>query len=402
MEKQNEVEGVVNDTIVQGNAELMENVDAAENMDAAEYVENMQETDSTDATGYKDGDISGNEQEECCSDSTEEQEDNRTDNFGEQGADGFDGTKQNETGLDGVESEGTAGIVNPEQQGASSDTLLNTLSEDLEAKKEAVLGKAQELYSEAEELKNDIIEAKSGFKIRKINTIKFKLICGFVIPLVLIIVLGIVSYQTASKAIISSYEESTGSTIIKTADYYDLMFNNIESASREMISNTEAKNYYSKMYKSDIAAEGTAYNTIGQYYRSITISNAVIKNIFVICNYGKPIVTAAIQDENMLPEKFLGSEEAAKIDEEKLVWASRRPTLDALTTPNYGLTLERLFYANSTKSCGYLILDVDKDMVTQPVLDLDFGKGSVVALIAPDGGEINNAEDGSTYFTGLF
>ena len=65
MEKQNEVEGVVNDTIVQGNAELMENVDAAENMDAAEYVENMQETDSTDATGYKDGDISGNEQEEC-------------------------------------------------------------------------------------------------------------------------------------------------------------------------------------------------------------------------------------------------------------------------------------------------------------------------------------------------
>lgn len=400
MEKQNEVEGVVNDTIVQGNAELMENVDAAENMDAAEYVENMQETESTDATGYKDGDIRVNEQEESRSDSTEGLEDNRTGNFGEQGADGFDGTKQNETGLDGVQSEGTAGTVNPGQQEDSSDTLLNTLSEDLGAKKEAVLGKAQELYSEAEELKNDIIEAKSGFKIRKINTIKFKLICGFVIPLVLIIVLGIVSYQTASKAIISSYEESTGSTIIKTADYYDLMFNNIESASREMISNTEAKNYYSKMYKSDIAAEGTAYNTIGQYYRSITISNAVIKNIFVICNYGKPIVTAAIQDENLLPEKFLGSEEAAKIDEEKLVWASKRPTLDALTTPNYGLTLERLFYANSTKSCGYLILDVDKEMVTQPVLDLDFGKGSVVALIAPDGGEINNAEDGSTYFTG--
>ena len=140
MEKQNEVEGVVNDTIVQGNAELMENVDAAENMDAAEYVENMQETESTDATGHKDGGISVNEQEESRLDSTEGQEDNRTDNFGEQGADGFDGTKQNETGLDGVQSEGTAGIVNPEQQGASSDTLLNTLSEDLEAKKEAVLG----------------------------------------------------------------------------------------------------------------------------------------------------------------------------------------------------------------------------------------------------------------------
>ncbi|MCM1466962.1 MAG: methyl-accepting chemotaxis protein [Alistipes sp.] len=368
MEKQNEFEGVVNDTIVPDNAQVMENVYAAENMGVAETVD-MQVTGETAAEW------------EPAADSTAGPEQN---------------VPKNAESIENQETDGTA----PETVSVSPDNLLGTLTEDIGAKKEAVLGKAQELYSEAEELKNDIIEAKSGFKIRKINTIKFKLICGFIIPLILIIILGVVSYRTASQAIISSYEESTESTIIKTADYYNLMFTNLESVSREMISNTEAKNYYSGMYKSDVTAEGTAYTTIKQYYQSLTISNAAIKNVFLMCSYGKPIVTTTVQDESKLYQNFAGSEEAAKIDEERMFWATSRPTLDTIVRPVYGLTLERQFYSNSTKSCGYLILDIDKDMVTQPVLDLDLGKGSVVALVAPDGGEINNSEDGSTYFAG--
>lgn len=400
MEKQNEVEGIVDDTTVYDNAEGTENVYAAENMDVAESVENMQETE--DIPDMENAPESGMEE---IPDYGEKWEQDVPDDIEADTENTSDGTKlQEEDGAGNMEllqegAEYQAGEVSGGEE-APSGSLLETLSEDLEAKKEEVLGRAQELYSEAEELKNDIIEAKAEFKVKKINSIKFKLIGGFIIPLVLIIILGVVSYQTASKAIISSYEESTGSTIIKTADYYNLMFTNLESVSREMISNTEAKNYYSKVYKSDIAAEGTVYNTINQYYQSLTISNAAIKNVFLLCSYGKPVVTTTVQDTGKLYEKFSGSEEAAKIDEQKLIWASSRPVLDTIITPVYGLTLERQFYSTSTKNCGYLILDIDKDMVTQPVLKLDLGKGSVVALIAPDGGEINNAEDGNTYFTG--
>lgn len=375
MENQNEFEGVVDDTTVQDNAEVTENVYAAENMDAAESVEDIQENvEDTQETVENLQEIAENMQTEGLE---------------------TESTTVEQESTDYVEAEQVESPAQP-----SSDNLLGALSEDIEARKEAVLGKAQEIYSEAEELKNDIIEAKSGFKIKKINTIKFKLICGFIIPLILIIILGIVSYRTASKAIISSYEESTGSTINKTADYYNLMFTNLESVSREMISNTEAKNYYSKLYKADITAEGSAYTTIKQYYQSLTISNAAIKNIFIMCNYGNPVVTTTIADESKLYQNFSGSDEAAKIDEQKMFWATSRPTLDTLIKPNYGLTLERQFYSNSTKSCGYLIIDIEKEMVTQPVMELDLGEGSVVALIAPDGGEINNAEDGNTYFTG--
>lgn len=256
---------------------------------------------------------------------------------------------------------------------------------------------AQNIQNEVTELTDNI---KGGKKLRKsgINSIKFKLIGGFLVPVVLIIVLGVISYKTASNAIIDSYINSTASTIIKTADYYNLMFNNIESASKEMISNVDAKNYYSKLHKSDISEESKVYNSINQYYQAITISNSMVNNIYVLCNYGKQITTTSVTNNNLY-EAFAASEEAANIDANKLVWATKRSYLDTIVSPRYGVTLERQFYSNSTKAIGYLILDINYDMVTTPLTDLDLGEGSVVAFVAPDGGEVNNVDD-TDYFAG--
>ncbi len=234
--------------------------------------------------------------------------------------------------------------------------------------------------------------AETDFKMNKINSIKFKLIGGFVIPLILIIVLGIVSYSTASKAIIANYEEATVSTIGKTADYYNLMFRNIESASNEMIRYTDAKNYYSKMYKSDVVKESELYNTINKYYQSSVISNESVSNLYLMCNYGKPIYSTTV-NETALFDVFDASEEAAYVNENKLVWRTSRPFLDEHLKYEYGVCLERQFYSNSTKACGYLILDIEKDIIYQPILDLNIGEGSKIALVAPDGGEISGAED---------
>lgn len=325
-----------------------------------------------------------------------------------------------ETTTDSVVSEELNTHAETEFQGDISDTVqvfsenvtevAQELRENLEEKAEELKenlengvqdlkDNAEHIIAEAEALKDDVLSAREEFKVNKINSIKFRLIGGFIIPLILIIILGVVSYRTASKAIISNYEGATSSTIIKTADYYNLMFSNLEANSKEMISNTDAKNYYSKMYKSDIANEGNMYTAINKYYQAATISNPTINNIFVICDYGKAIFTCKVTNEKMY-EVFAGSDEAKNIDENKLVWVSSRPCLDQNIKSDYGVSLERQFYSNSTKPCGYLILDINKEMITEPILNLDLGKGSVVALIAPDGGEINNAEDGENHFVG--
>lgn len=240
-------------------------------------------------------------------------------------------------------------------------------------------------------------ETKTEFKLSKINSIKFKLIGGFIIPLVLIIVLGVVSYQTASSAIIKNYEEATLTTINKTADYYNLMFGNIEAKSKEMISYTTAKNYFSKLYKANVTEESNAYTEVNKYYQAITISNEEIDNIYVICNYGYPVCTATI-NSTTLYDDFSVTDEAKVIDENKLVWVTERSFFDTLSKNVYGVSLERQFYSNATKAIGYLILDISPELVSEPIEGLDVGEGSVVALIAPDGGEINNSEEEGIFF----
>ncbi|MGN0161487.1 MAG: methyl-accepting chemotaxis protein [Lachnospiraceae bacterium] len=300
-----------------------------------------------------------------------------------------------------IDSSAEAG---PQDNGTDSlqDRLQDTAQEirdNIENSVQSFRENAENVIAEAEELKEDVLEARKEFKVKQINSIKFRLIGGFIIPLLLIIALGVVSYQTASKAIIENYEVATSSTIVKTADYYRLMFTSLETSSKEMISNAEAKNYYSKMYKADITNEANVYNTISKYYQAITISNAMIDNIYVMCDYGKAIFTSKVTEEKMY-DVFAGSDEAKSIDENRLQWVTSRPCLDQNVSGNYGVSLERQFYSNSTKPCGYLILDINKKMIQEPIMNLDLGEGSVVALIAPDGGEINNSEDGENYFVG--
>ena len=57
--------------------------------------------------------------------------------------------------------------------------------------------------------------------VKLMSSIKFKLIGAFIIPIALIIILGVASYTTASKAITKSYTQSSQSTITKTADVYE-------------------------------------------------------------------------------------------------------------------------------------------------------------------------------------
>ena len=79
--------------------------------------------------------------------------------------------------------------------------------------------------------------------VKLMSSIKFKLIGAFIIPIALIIILGVASYTTASKAITKSYTQSSQSTITKTADYYNLMFTNVKATATDMVNNSMVQEY---------------------------------------------------------------------------------------------------------------------------------------------------------------
>ena len=235
--------------------------------------------------------------------------------------------------------------------------------------------------------------------VKIMSSIKFKLIGAFIIPIALIIILGVASYTTASKAITKSYTQSSQSTITKTADYYNLMFTNVN--------NSMVQEYYSGLYGSDPITEGNNYATLRANLTSTALGNKAISNIYIFGNYGKPLYTATIKDADSAGyiDKIKNSAEGKTIDQKRSTWFSSREVLDAAGgAADYSVSFARQLLGTSKKAIGYMFFDLDVDYVTEPLSDIDMGSKSIIGLIAPDGGEIvvsnyMDIQDGQQYFT---
>ena len=81
--------------------------------------------------------------------------------------------------------------------------------------------------------KKEVQKDKKNF-LNSFNKIKVKLITSFAIPVILILILGFVTYSKASSAIIGNYEQSTSETIKTVSQYMYLMFQNINSKALEL------------------------------------------------------------------------------------------------------------------------------------------------------------------------
>ena len=125
------------------------------------------------------------------------------------------------------------------------------------------------------------------------KSILYKLIAAFLVPVLCIIVLGVVSYNSAANALTSSYTESMKTAINKTSDYYNLMFSNVKATITDVINNPTMQEYYSGIYEGDSVNEGTIYQNLRSNISSTVMGNSAISNICIIGSYGKTISYSA-------------------------------------------------------------------------------------------------------------
>ena len=86
-----------------------------------------------------------------------------------------------------------------------------------------------------------------GRKIQKV------LVGAFLVPVFFIIILGIVSYQKASKTIVDKYKESSISAISAESLYFNLLCETVAGKANEIIIDDNASAYYEKYYKNSKA-----------------------------------------------------------------------------------------------------------------------------------------------------
>ncbi len=231
----------------------------------------------------------------------------------------------------------------------------------------------------------------------KIRGIRFKLIGAFFIPVVLIIILGILSSSVASEAIIDNYQEAIQNTIAKTAEYYGILFQNVDTKSRELANDNIIRNYYEGLYSSDALRESDNYNQVMSKMRAAKDNDDNIGLVGFLAPYGRNTTSTGMAAAGQYAE-FAASEEGRQIAEAtgNAVWGSRHTYVDGmlgLQEKDYGLTVGRAIIGNSMKPVGAVIIDIKRESIQAPLSTIDLPEGSICAFITAEGREITGTEE---------
>jgi methyl-accepting chemotaxis protein len=248
---------------------------------------------------------------------------------------------------------------------------------------------------------------KKNFNRKKTSqrSIKTKLVITFLVPVILIIILGFTSYWKAKNSLIANYEEAAISSMHMQADYLNLGFNTVESKSDILSTNSAIKRYYTGYYKKDPEIESSQYSELKSMVYANVFSEAYIKNICIFADYG----TAITAYGNLGPsfyQDFQETELAKQLEKnnKSTLWVGKHDDYNKLTGSNdQDFSISNIRYLKDilNQNIGYIILDVSNDFIQNSLDSSGFAEGSMIGFVTNDGKEILSGTEETTLFTNL-
>lgn len=253
----------------------------------------------------------------------------------------------------------------------------------------------------------NIVQAVKDARGNSKRSIMQTLLLGFLVPVILMVALGIVSYNTASSSILSKYKESAMSTVSAVGNYCNLVCDSISSKALELVTNSDVGNYYEKYYKKQ---DGDAMEAFRSAKSIISNTKSTSKYVFscsVIPEGGSYLSTLTGGMTDNPYGDFTETKEGSFFAENASVrnkWLGYHTYLDEnmnSTPEKYAL----VFYQRMLKNNTVLVMDVDMNVAMDMLDQMDFGNGSIRALVSEDGREIVSVQGKEepaegTYFTG--
>lgn len=254
------------------------------------------------------------------------------------------------------------------------------------------------------EVKTDNQKGKTSGTKKVRFGIGAKLVLVCFVPVMFIVLLGVVSYQKASTAIVSSYETSSFNTITKASEYYTLYFQNAEQTSLTIYNDDVLAKYYSGYFKLIPVEEASSYSTIKKNVALKQRSDASISAVHIISDYGSSYSTMGKLTNGKFKD-MAATEDGKKILEGsgKAVWLGRHVGIDEsahTTEDNYGMSVSRSMKAANMKDVAIITVDLDRALLEAPIESMDLPEGSYCSIITSDGREITDEKfEGVMSFT---
>lgn len=223
--------------------------------------------------------------------------------------------------------------------------------------------------------------------------IKFKLIIGFAIPLICVIIIGVGAYSLAANGMAENYENSMSRALSMAAEYLDFGFESAVSESEQLYYNTDLIRW----------ATGAIYNewTSKEIMESVSVDlnvkqngNNFIANMYIIPGESLSVVSTA-EDTAEIPgfyNRLEESEEAVCFETLGGNWVGSHNTIDSVLAEYYS------GYSADSYACSYIrpmttrraciVVDYSSEAIADVLRNLDLGEESISAFVTADGREL--------------
>ena len=225
------------------------------------------------------------------------------------------------------------------------------------------------------------VDKTKGLKwSRRLTT---KLMVGFMVPIVFIVMLGIISYQRASDAIIKSYEESAGQTIKMMNDYVSYIINKEQKIYSKYLNDNDLINYLNGFLSDNNANKNVIKSQRQKELSDAKVADSVLKDIYLLTDESESLTTTITNEEEKLYSKYMDTPEGKTISEDAYsyyLFGNISAADEALGTDSsqYAFRLARKFYnANAV-----LMLDLDRKMIESILDQINISSNSYVGMIA--------------------
>lgn len=240
--------------------------------------------------------------------------------------------------------------------------------------------------------------------IAKMFAIRIKLTLAFMIPVVLIVFLGVSSYQRASKTIITSYKESMVNTVQNAGEYCSLLLTNLDHKLQEFTNDTVLVDYYSGKFSKKAADEASNFATIQKTLKGNTLSDENIYMVNVVASYGNSLSTEGSFSTGDY-EAWAETEEGQHIVDAKgkSVWTGYHKFIDEklkTDSSDYAIAVSRVIISNRMKPVGIATMDVKMESIQKIISNMELPAGAIFLFITPDGREIGaeGQQEGTVFY----
>lgn len=218
-------------------------------------------------------------------------------------------------------------------------------------------------------------------------SIRNKIVAGFLVPVVFMIIIGVSAYQNASEGMNQKYKESTIQTIKMASQYVDVSCNFVDAEGVKFGFADDTCDYILGLYEDDRVKLVGIVNSIRSDFNSACSSNKYIKNIHIVTNSGIDIISTGSTGysiDGILSDYVMemsGGEKKLK------KWVDGHDLLDTtlgLEKDQYILSYEIFSQARAAA----IVIDVDAEAIRSFLETIDLGEGSIVGFVTMNGREL--------------